>query len=203
MTVRSILLLCVCFCIFAGCARKTPPAPTPKARPSASTEQAPATAPGDPARPAPDTEAADLGTKSGTASKRKPSPPAEPVRTGKDLKGDVDLKLLDLVIYPGAKHDGSTNIKTSTGRLVAAKLISHDSFDDVVTFYRRRYPESPQKISAGPTGKALLITVSRAPDLRTVRITMQAGVSHITIDLMRQTQESSGKPASGGVPPSE
>lgn len=203
MTVRSILLLCGCVCIFYGCARKAPPAPTPQAPGASAPSQAPALVPGESAQPAPAGSDAVPGADARDAKNRKPSTPAGPVRTGKDLKGDVDLKPLDLVVYPGAKHDGSTNIKTSTGRLVAAKLTTHDSFDDVVTFYRRRYPESPQKISAGPTGKALLITVSRSPDLRTVRITMQAGVSHITIDLMRQTQESSEKPASGGVPPSE
>ncbi|NSW55550.1 MAG: hypothetical protein HPY44_06020 [Armatimonadetes bacterium] len=203
MTVRSALVLCACICIFAGCARKTPPASAPQAPAVSAPGPAPARVPGKSAEPARDSEDVRSGTEGSETQAHKPSTPVGPVRTGKDLKGDVDLKPLDLAVYPGAKHDGSTNIKTSNGRLVAAKLISHDSFDDVVTFYRRRYPESPQKISAGPTGKALLITVSPVPDLRTVRITMQAGSSHIAIDLMRQTQESATTAASTGGPPVE
>lgn len=125
------------------------------------------------------------------------------MRTGADLKGDVDLGLLDLPLCPGAKHEGSTNIATSSGRLVAAKLTTSASFEDVEAFYRARYPDAVAKPSSGTGGKALLLTVHPAPDLRTVRITAETGLSHITVDLMRQVQEGPAKPGAGGAPRNE
>jgi len=151
-----------------------------------SNENSPAKANANPASPA-------AGEKSG----KSPATPKDAKRAadaGGDEDGewlriaDVDVSGLDIAVYPGAEQDGAANIDNDQVTLVSVNLVTSEAYDDVAGFYKARYPSAQIRENVADGTRAMIMEISGAPDLRTVRVVKRADTDDVSISLMRQQE---------------
>lgn len=96
---------------------------------------------------------------------------------------EMDLKGLDIEVYPGARQEGGSRMSDEKLTHISAVFKTSDSFEKVAEFYKKKYPDAQTNEMNMGEQQMLIMTVGEEPKVKSISVTTEEGTKDLNIIL--------------------